>query len=202
MARHARLAHGMNSIRDIDVLIGRPVLSIETANKLGQVDDLIVDPVTGRLAGLSISTLDGTGVLVDLKDIGHIGPDAVMVAGESSLLPPASSSVSHLPLAKNQLLGAKVITEGGELLGEIRNVFLDEKELSLLVYEVYSSIFDKLLGNNVYFPASAGCAFSADGTRLVISNSHPAARKLSDVAIQVFGPPKCGGPEVTVRSHG
>jgi uncharacterized protein YrrD len=37
----------LNNVQNTDVLIGRAVLSVQTANKLGQVHDLIVDPTQG-----------------------------------------------------------------------------------------------------------------------------------------------------------
>jgi uncharacterized protein YrrD len=187
----------MESVREIDILIGRAVVSVETANKLGEVDDLIVDPVTGRLAGFSVQTPDQRQFLIDQQRVHSIGKDAVMVDQDSSLLPPTESPVRNLPLAKNQLLGAKVITKNGELLGEIRNLYIDEKDISLLVYEVCSSLFDKLLGHALYFPASAGCALSDDATRLVVGSTYQAERKLDALAIRVYATP---GPQVSVRS--
>jgi uncharacterized protein YrrD len=40
-------------VEQLNNLIGRPVLSVVSANQLGQVDDLVVDPLRGELAGLS-----------------------------------------------------------------------------------------------------------------------------------------------------
>ena len=190
----------MNGVCEINSFVGRPVVCVESANKLGQVEDLVVDPVTGRLAGFSIKTPQDTQVLVDLEGIHGIGPDAVMVERDESLLPPEHSLIRGLPLARKQLLGVKVITEDGQLLGEIRNLYVHENDTALFIYEVGSSILDKLLGNAVYYPASEACAFSEDGTRLIVANTDKADRKLSVVATRVFAPTKPGGPKIVVRT--
>ena len=100
-----------------------------------------------------------------------IGPDAVMVHSDQSLVSSDQSPIKAFPLAKNNLIGVKVITEDGKLLGEIANVYVHLGESSLFIYEVRSSILDRLLGHALYFPASFGCAFADDATRLVVSNN-------------------------------
>ena len=191
-----------SNIQHIDVLIGRPVLSVESANKLGQVHDLIVHPINGEMIGLSVQISDQSHFLVDKGEIHSIGPDAVMVQTDQSLVPPDQSPLKAFPLAKNGLVGVKVITEDGKLLGEIANVYFHlEETRSLFIYEVRSSILDKLLGHALYFPASFGCAFADDASRLVVSNdTENADRKLEAIASRLFSPSGSFTPQVSVRS--
>jgi len=206
--------YNLMNVRDIDNIIGRPVLSVESANKLGHVHDLIVDPLQGQLAGLSIRRLDQSYALVDNHEIHSIGPDAVMVDDEESLASPEQSSIKALPRAKNELIGVKVITESGQLLGKIANLFMHpaetpvhSAETPVFIYEVRSSVLDKLLRHAFFFPASLGCAFSADRTSLVVSNDTQIAEHSLETAVErSFGPSEIasyepGAPEVTVRSH-
>src|SRR3979490_3237542 len=76
----------MSKIDGIDVLIGRAVLSVESANKLGHVYDLVVHPTKGELAGHSVQVSDQSQVLVSQEEIHSIGPDAVMVHSDQSLV--------------------------------------------------------------------------------------------------------------------
>jgi sporulation protein YlmC with PRC-barrel domain len=204
----------MSNVQDISSIIGRPVLSVESANRLGHVHDLIVDPLQGELAGLSIQRLDQSYVLVDNHEIHSIGPDAVMVDDEESLALPEQSTIKAFPQAKNELIGVKVITESGHLLGKIANLFMHPAETPVhaaekpvFIYEVRSSIIDKLLGHAFFFPASLGCAFSADRTSLVVSNdTQRAEHSLETVVERIFGHSEIasyepGTPAVTVRSH-
>jgi len=192
----------MSKIDGIDVLIGRAVLSVESANKLGWVHDLVVHPIKGELAGLSVQVFDQSQVLVSQDEIHSIGPDAVMVHSDQSLVSSDQSPIKAFPLAKNNLIGVKVITEDGKLLGEIANVYVHLGESSLFIYEVRSSILDKLLGHALYFPASFGCAFADDATRLVVSNNtEKADRKLDAIVSRLFEPSASFTPQVIVRSH-
>jgi uncharacterized protein YrrD len=192
------------NISSIDILIGRTVLSRSTANKIGQIHDLIVDPAKGELTGLSVQLPDESLRLVDCREIYSFGPDAVMVNSDESAIPLQDSPLKASPLAKNNLLGVKVITEGGKLLGQVTHVYIHLAETSLFVYEVRLSLLDKLLGHTLYFPASWGCALAEDATRLVVSNdaAEKADHTLDALAARLFGPPKDEGPVVVVRSRG
>jgi uncharacterized protein YrrD len=191
-------------ISSIDILIGRTVLSRSTANKIGQTYDLIVDLTKGDLIGLSVQLPDESLRLIDYHEIYSFGPDAIMINSDESAIPVQDSPLKALPLAKNNLIGVKVITEGGKLLGQVAHVYIHLAETSLFVYEVRSSLLDKLLGHTLYFPASWGCALSEDATRLVVSNdaAEKADHSLDALAARLFGPPKDEGPVVVVRSRG
>jgi uncharacterized protein YrrD len=146
--------------------------------------------------------VDDRLLLVAQEEIHSIGPDAVMVQTDKSLMSPTESLVKAFPLAKSNLVGVKVITEDGKLLGEIANVYIHLGDISQFAYEVRSSILEKLLGHSLYFPASSGCAFSDDGSRLIVSNAtEKAARKLEDVSSRFFQPTTSFTPHITVRSH-
>ena len=179
----------MENVQNIRSVIGRPVLSLETANKLGSVDDLIVDPLKGQLAGISIQRLDESRALVEWRVVHSIGSDAIMVDRDDSLVQFDRSTIKTLPRAKKDLIGVKVITEHGELMGKISALFLCLAETPVFIYEVRSSIFDKLLGHAVYFAASLGCAFSDDGISLVVTDDPDRMdRSLGAAARRLMGP--------------
>ena len=48
----------MENVENIEKLIGRAVVSLETANTLGRVADLLADPLSGQLAGFSVQRVD------------------------------------------------------------------------------------------------------------------------------------------------
>ena len=159
----------MDNVENIEKLIGRAVVSLETANTLGRVADLLADPLSGQLAGFSVQRVDQSYALASVLDVQGIGPAAVMLEGEHSLVLVDASPLNTLPQAKQNLIGVKVITEQGLLLGEISNLYLCIDHRPAFIYEVRSSLFDKLLGRAFYFAASLGRAFSGDGTSLIVS---------------------------------
>jgi uncharacterized protein YrrD len=194
----------MGQINPIAILIGKSILSRSTANKLGQIRDLIVDPVKGELGGLAVEMMDARLRLIDYREIFSFGPDAVMINSDESAIPAPDSPLKGLPLAKGNLTGAKVITESGKWLGQIANVYIHLAETSLLFYEVRSSLLDKLLGHSLYFPASQGCALSEVDARLVVTDdtAEKADNTLDALELRLFGPPKQADPLVVVRTRG
>lgn len=197
----------MNNVEKIEQIIGRAIVSLETANKLGQVADLLADPISGQLAGFAVQKLDESFALVSMLGIHDIGPDAIIVERDGSLVPSDESPAKTLPKAKENLMGVKVITEHGQLLGNISNLFLCLDKTPAFIYEVRSSLFDKLLGRAFYFAASLGCAFSADQTALVVTGGpEDMHHKLETAAERLLGPHQIGfkptsGIHIEVRSH-
>lgn len=193
-----------SNIHPVDTLIGRAVLSRSTANKVGQVHDLIVDAAKGELSGLVVQMPDESLRSVEYNGIYSFGPDAVMVNSDESAVPAEDSPLKALPLAKHNLIGVNVVTEGGKLLGQIANVYIRLAETLLLIYEVRSSILDKLLGHSLYFPATNSRAISDDFSRIVVSEdtAEGADNSLDALEARLFGPPKEEDPVVIVRSRG
>jgi uncharacterized protein YrrD len=191
------------NIHCIDALIGRAVLSCTTANKLGHLHDLIISPSKGDLVGLSIGLPDESLRLVDYRDIYSFGQDAVMIKADESAIPVQDSALKVLPLAKNNLTGVNVVTQSGKLLGQIANLYTYLTETLLLIYEVRSSILDKLLGHALFFPASQGRAMSGDFARIVVAEDTPekADNNLAALEARLLGPRR-EDPVVTVRSRG
>ena len=191
------------NVHAVDFLIGRPVLSRATANMMGQTHDLLIDVARGELAGLCVRLADATLRLVDYREIYSVGPDAVMINGDEAAVPVEVSPLRILPLAKSNLVGVSVVTEGGRLLGQIANIYIHLAETLLLLYEVRSSLLDKLLGHALFFPASQGRAVSADFARIVVADDTPekADHSLAALAARLFGPPR-EDPVVVVRTRG
>ncbi len=191
-------------IKSIDILIGKSILSRSTANRLGQILDLIIDPVKGEVSGLAMQMPDASFRLIEYREIFSFGPDAVMINSDESAVSALDSPLKALPLAKNNLIGVRVITEGGKLLGQIASIYIHLAETSLLVYEVRSSLLDKLLGHSLYFPASQGCALSeGDAPHLVVTDdtAEKADNTLDALELRLFGPPKEEDPLVIVRTR-
>jgi uncharacterized protein YrrD len=157
-----------DKIYSIETLIGMTILSRVTANKLGKVLDVMIDPETGLLDGLVIVGNQDEEQILNYREISSFGPDAVMARDDDSPLVPAEGELTRRPCAKRDLIGAKLISEGGRLLGEVSNVHLYLLPPPLAIYEVRDSIIDKLLGRTAYIPASMGLALSGDAERIIV----------------------------------
>jgi uncharacterized protein YrrD len=193
----------VNDIHTLDTLIGRPVLSRATANKLGQTYDFIIDVAKGVLAGLVARMPDESLRLVDYGEVYSFGADAVMIISDESAIPLQASPLKALPLARHNLAGVNAVTESGKLLGQIANIYYRLGETLVLIYEVRSSLLDKLLGHALFFPAAQGRAISGDFARIVVADDtgEKAANTLDELAARLFGPPR-EDPIVVIRSRG
>ncbi len=179
----------LQDIENIERIIGRPVISLETANKLGKVTDLLADPLSGQLAGLCVRREDGSYALASILDMHEIGPDAVMVESDTSLVLAEASPLNTLPKAKKNLTGVKVVTEHGQVLGAISNLYLCFAKRPIFIYEVRASLIDKLLGRASYVPASLSCAFSQDRSSLVVTGvSDDLDTTVASAAERILGP--------------
>lgn len=158
------------NIVSIDALIGKTVLSRTTGNLLGQVYDLYIDPIEGLLMGLTIALPTGKMGGLDYKKVYSFGQDAVMAADDDAIIALDDDWVATHSHAKRHLLGIKIVTESGNLLGQVSNIFVRLTPPPIAVYEVRESIMDKLLGRNLFIPASTGHALSSSAERIVVSN--------------------------------
>src|SRR5436305_729767 len=125
----------MKNFADTGSIIDRPLISVETANRLGVVSDLIVAPHSGQSAGLIVHRPDQSDALVSIIDVHGMGPHAIMVDGERSLLS-SGAQLNSMPKARKDLVGVKVLTHQGKLLGKISRVFVYLTPPHVFVYEV------------------------------------------------------------------
>ncbi len=133
------------------------VHSRSTGKKLGNVKDLRLNQ-DGSIAGLACKTgrMFRNGAIVAFQDIHAIGPDTVIVTRENALQRVGHGDAWNV----SDVVGKPVLTEGGEQLGLLENVYFHEEEGILLGYEVTNGFFTDLAeGRVVYFtdfPAAIG----------------------------------------------
>ena len=162
----------MNDLKEvtpISQLTGMSVLSLASGNKLGEILDLFIDPVNGIPVGVTLSTHDGRFAGLLFSGIHSFGRDAVMASADESVTPLESDALGEGQPA-SKLIGTKIITESGDMLGQISNVFVTLKPPPQILYEATQSVLDRLLGREFFLPASVGHALSDDCTRLVVAD--------------------------------
>jgi uncharacterized protein YrrD len=180
-----------NDVMPIGTLAGRTVLSLSSGNKLGSVADVHIDPVNGRLLGLSLSDENGSAIDLPYEKIYSFGRDAVMADSDEAV---RDRAITENPFGKKakDLLGTKIVLESGVLLGEIADVLVTLKPPPAVLYEVRRSMLDRLLGRTFFIPASVGYVLSDDAERLLVPDitAEIASINASDLT----------GPDVDVRS--
>jgi uncharacterized protein YrrD len=103
---------------------GRKVVSRASAHQLGTVDHLVVDAARRHVAAVVVGH-GRKAVLVDWSALSGFGPDAVMVADEGALRPPADDRERAAADGKHEIVGIRALTEHGNALGTVDDVTFD-----------------------------------------------------------------------------
>ena len=161
----------VNDVIDIDKVIGMSVLSRTTGNKLGEVYDLYIDPAQGVLMGVTIKAPNGKLGGIDFRNIYSFGKDAVMANDESHITVLNDEWIAQHPHAKKHLIGTNVLTEGGNHLGEIGNIYVRLTSPPDVIYEMRGSMWDKLMGRSMFIYAAHAGALSSNAERMIVPNT-------------------------------
>jgi len=161
----------LKDVIGIDKIIGLTVLSRQTGNNLGKVYDLYIDPTRGVLRGVTIEAPNGKLGGVDFQDVYSFGQDAVMVNHDDKVVVLTEDWVEKHPHAKKHLVGTNIISEGGDHLGQIGNIYVQLSSPPAVIYEVRGSVLDNLLGRNMYIYAASAGALSANAERIIVPNA-------------------------------
>ena len=116
---------------------GRAVVDIEAAEKLGRIDRVLLDPDGRCVAGFIVSRgaaifNKGEHVTLPAACVHAVGPDAVTVNRGA---PPAAdeASLDGLP-GVSDMVGRKVVSDEGRLLGTVDDVLIDETDGRIVGY--------------------------------------------------------------------
>jgi uncharacterized protein YrrD len=115
----------------------RAVVDLGTGARIGVVDELVVDPAGRRVAGLIVTS--GRGLLgrgprrtIPASAVHALGGDAITVR-LAAATDAAIESVADLPLLAH-VVGRKVLTQGGQLLGTIEDVLIQPPDGLIVGY--------------------------------------------------------------------
>ena len=105
-------------------LKGRAVIARDSAERIGAVEGLVVDPQQRRVVALHVGGKKSSGAFVSWDDISSVGDDAVMVSASGSR--PANGEREQQVAGGTSLaLGKRVLAEVGDILGDVDDVTID-----------------------------------------------------------------------------
>src|SRR5215208_1619405 len=118
-------------------LRGRAVVDLDAAEKIGGLVEIVLDPASQRVAGLIVSEQPGglgkgRQLVLPAPAVRAVGPDAITVRRGCE---PGFElwQLSGLPRL-SQLIGRKVVSYSGSLLGTIEDVLIDDADGRILGY--------------------------------------------------------------------
>ena len=108
-------------------LIGRPVVDADSGSRLAEVRDVVFDPSRGAITGFTLRKpgLIGRKIkqVLPITAVRSVGTDAVMV-GSNALANPEDVPDEAAGDPNSNVLGDRVITESGRVLGQLRDVII------------------------------------------------------------------------------
>ena len=152
----------MNRIARASELIGRPIITLDSATAVAEVKDVLIDTQAARAIGF---TLRGSGLLsgamkgVLPADALHaIGRDAVMIESAAAITD-SPESTNALLAEQDEMIGKEALTASGASLGTVSDVILEIEGPAARVvgYELAANN-----GNQVIVPVSENVPMSAD----------------------------------------
>ncbi|WP_227763969.1 PRC-barrel domain-containing protein [Zhaonella formicivorans] len=140
-------------------LLGMPIVSLENGEQIGKVKGLILDPQGLNIAAL---VLEQKGVwfkearVISFEHIKSAGEHAVTV-GHTKYAERASALPQIMQLMKSGVgvIGAKVLTQDGSLLGTVEEFMFDPVTGRITSLEISGRLLDSLFKGKAYLPTEA-----------------------------------------------
>ena len=133
-------------------LVGRAVIDMEAAERLGKITEIIVQRDGERVAGFIVvhgETIVGSGGkrrMIPASAVYSIGPDAMTVRGSSMQ---ELAELDNLP-RMSDIIGHKMITQSGRLLGVIGDMLINRADGTIVGFVVGEGVRSKL--ENMFNP--------------------------------------------------
>jgi sporulation protein YlmC with PRC-barrel domain len=119
-------------------LAGRAVVDMDAAEKIGKVDGVILDPDACRVAGFIVTHDDPRSsggrdhLTIRASSVHAIGPDAITVR-HGAVAAGEAEGLEELPRVSD-VVGRKVVSEHGRLLGIVSDVLIDGEDGRIIAY--------------------------------------------------------------------
>ena len=152
-------------------LKGRAVVTLSDATKVGYVDDVLFDAHYREVLGFRVKQgAFSRAEALPRTSVTSLGADAITISS-----PDAINSIDRFAnmagsLTLSQAHGTKVVTEGGELLGAIQELELDDSAEHVLVYVLDAPLLDRMRHREPRIEASQVLRFGESGI-LIVANA-------------------------------
>jgi uncharacterized protein YrrD len=148
-------------------LRGMSLLAVDTGEKLGEIRDAIIQPTEGRVLGVIVRTPDHDQLRLRITDV-TIGPDAAMTSWDSfEHAGDRSIEMAGGVRALDEMIGSNVVTEDGDLLGRISEVYI-RADRPQAIYRVTESRLQKIFGKGFFLPGDVTRSYAPDGARIIV----------------------------------
>jgi uncharacterized protein YrrD len=135
-------------MRTTKELSGLALIDVRDGKKLGTVGESVISPDDGRLLGFVIKSgglLHREESAVEIQDVRSIGADAITVEGEETVhrIDAMPEPFQEARSGDRTLIGRKVVTQGGSLVGMIADLVISEDERRTTGMILGSGMFER-----------------------------------------------------------
>ncbi|BDP40972.1 hypothetical protein DAETH_09410 [Deinococcus aetherius] len=153
-------------------LLGRPVIAIDSGEKIETARDLVFDHQANEVLGILVDEggFFRAAKVVPFEAIRSIGEDAIMVDSTESVTSTRDDGrLADVLDSKVSLVGMTLLTTDGQNLGKIADVFFDEHSGRVEGYEATGGIFSDLSSGRTFVPAPEHVQIGEDAAIVPIS---------------------------------
>jgi uncharacterized protein YrrD len=147
--------------------VGIPVSAEKTGAHLGRVRDWIMHATEGKVIGFILSPESGEARVIAWNDFEIHGNSIVVFSAVSSNIEKHLSSAAGGVKTIDELIGTRIVTEEGKLLGQIRHVYFNLTTRQVL-YHLVESKWQRLTDGGGYLPGNLPHAYFRIGRRLIV----------------------------------
>ncbi|MDB4977903.1 MAG: hypothetical protein JWM56_89 [Candidatus Peribacteria bacterium] len=137
-------------------IIGKSIMARATGREIDSVKDVLFDAQAGTVLGFLVREpgMLHAGSMIPFANILSIGIDAVIVESEESLVVPEEKSKEDVAVKSGIVAkGTRVMTEDGRDLGQIADLYFDDKTGRIEGYEVSGGLFSDAYSGRSFLPA-------------------------------------------------
>lgn len=146
-------------------VIGRPVVTLDTAEDVAEVKDVVFRHAEARVVGFTLNKRGRFAgplkAVLPWSRVAALGRDAVMVTDRQALGPPDESMEAATGGDDQKVVGTTVMTDAGKALGTVSDLVLEvNADADVVGFEIDGGGGARLL--------PVGDTFSVSGTALMV----------------------------------
>lgn len=137
-------------------VIGKPIIAYDTGERFSRVKDLIFDQDSNRLLAFMLeeSGMFNSARVLLVEDVQAIGADAVIAPSAKCVVKAKQIAEVRQILERNNVLkGTYIMTVDGRNLGQMVDLYFDEKTGLIDGYEVSGGMFSDAYSGRSFVPA-------------------------------------------------
>lgn len=135
-------------------ITGLPIRSLQDGTKLGEISELVIDPLNGKLLALLVNQkFLGGPKIISLKEIRQAGTSMIIVDSSYSIAEPDEIiRVKEVLDQKIRIIENNVVTESGQKLGKVKDYSVDLKGERLAKIYVGATLLKELFKEELIIP--------------------------------------------------